>query len=804
MHPRGTLFIRIRQAVLLFCLLGCHAGLVEARTLDEIRNSGKLFICTAGASEAFYRSNAEAFARYLGVTPHVKHLSDWDQQFQNEMGVVVKEGKYEARLLANGECDVFPNDLHMADWRQSKMLLIPYYKTSKLIVGYRDLRKTVKTESDLAGLKAAVQKGTSYEAWLLAWNASIVPRKPIAIVNAQTDECLKQVARHQADFTVIGAEGAFKWVSEDPDSLEILFPVGDFASVGWGVGKASTELANEIAAFFEANKRIGSELDRSWQRQYGISLMEYTYFQTSTEAVEAKNKTMVAWAVTFIIGLCSLMLMMWFWARRLKREIAKRNVIETSLRESESFSRAIVESSPDCIAMLNDRGEMIYISQGGLRLLEAEDARSLLDRPFPLFGHGSGSPGIETAMREAREGKVGRFQGSHATASGKPKWLDVSIVAMKDAHGAVDSYLVVSRDVTEQKLSADALRESEERFRRLVENAPEAIFVQTDGRFSYVNKACLNLYGADAPERLVGEPVFSRIHPDCHGLESERIHHKFEPGQAPQPVEQRHLRLDGTLMDVEISSVPVTWGSSKAALLFVRDISTRKRLEMLREDMDRITQHDLRSPLDGIIGIPQLLMENRNLTDKQREDLRMIRDSGYRILNMINLSLGLFRMEQGTYELSAVRVNMLQVVRTILQDLETPIKDKRVRFQVRAEGADGGEAEDCPALAEELLSYSMLSNLIKNALESSPADAQISISLRTGGCCRISISNLGEVPEEVRPRFFEKYATSGKRGGMGIGTYSAKLMARTMGGDVELDASERGATTLAVSLPGWK
>ncbi len=62
--------------------------------------------------------DAEAFARYLGVKSEVKQLLDWDLQFQNSSGVVVKEAAYEARVLADGSCDVLPNDLHIVDWRE--------------------------------------------------------------------------------------------------------------------------------------------------------------------------------------------------------------------------------------------------------------------------------------------------------------------------------------------------------------------------------------------------------------------------------------------------------------------------------------------------------------------------------------------------------------------------------------------------------------------------------------------------------------------------------------------------------------
>jgi signal transduction histidine kinase len=69
---------------------------------------------------------------------------------------------------------------------------------------------------------------------------------------------------------------------------------------------------------------------------------------------------------------------------------------------------------------------------------------------------------------------------------------------------------------------------------------------------------------------------------------------------------------------------------------------------------------------------------------------------------------------------------------------------------------------------------------------------------------KVAVCNQGEVPPEIRDRFFEKYATAGKKQGTGLGTYSAKLIARTHGGDVALDTSEPGFTSVIVSFPAEK
>jgi signal transduction histidine kinase len=100
-----------------------------------------------------------------------------------------------------------------------------------------------------------------------------------------------------------------------------------------------------------------------------------------------------------------------------------------------------------------------------------------------------------------------------------------------------------------------------------------------------------------------------------------------------------------------------------------------------------------------------------------------------------------------------------------------------------------------------LLCYALLSNLVKNALEACLPEETVTITLSDAGDLqRIEIHNPTPVPEAVRDRFFEKYATFGKNGGMGLGAYSARLMAETLGGLVSMRTSESEGCTVTIAL----
>src|SRR5688572_27935526 len=109
----GPLRLRVLAALLIAASFAAAGPAAHGRTLAEIRATGTLRICVAGSNAPFHQANGEAFARFLGVKPEVKLLPEWDSQFHNSEGVTVTEARYEPQLLADGTCDLFPNDLHL-------------------------------------------------------------------------------------------------------------------------------------------------------------------------------------------------------------------------------------------------------------------------------------------------------------------------------------------------------------------------------------------------------------------------------------------------------------------------------------------------------------------------------------------------------------------------------------------------------------------------------------------------------------------------------------------------------------------
>ena len=119
------------------------------------------------------------------------------------------------------------------------------------------------------------------------------------------------------------------------------------------------------------------------------------------------------------------------------------------------------------------------------------------------------------------------------------------------------------QNITEQKLSEEALRASEEQYRRLVEGSPNSIAIHVNGKFIYVNSAGAKLIGAQSPQELIGMPVLDIVHPDYRSSVIDRLKSSAEGKESPL-FEEKFMRLNGSVIDVEVAAIPFSYKGQSA------------------------------------------------------------------------------------------------------------------------------------------------------------------------------------------------------------------------------------------------
>ncbi|WP_022850580.1 PAS domain-containing sensor histidine kinase [Limisalsivibrio acetivorans] len=342
-------------------------------------------------------------------------------------------------------------------------------------------------------------------------------------------------------------------------------------------------------------------------------------------------------------------------------------------------------------------------------------------------------------------------------------------------------------------------------YRCLVQSVAEAI-VTTDARGSIidVNDGFCRMFEYSEDEAL-GLNIIEMMPERFRESRRDYIRKAAETGVMDihsRTIVASGRRIDGTEFPMEMS---LTQWEREGNILFtavIRDVTERERYEKLRKDTERIVRHDLRSPLNGILGGAELLSLEEGLTEEQREYVDYIMRSGKQMLRLIEHSLDIIRMEEGTYELKPAPCNVCELLGDLSKEFERLAGKKGCRINFLIDGIPLGEAP-CPVFRGEyeLISL-MMANLIKNAVEASPERCDITVKTFVyRDVRRFEVHNFGVIPEEVQPVFFERYSTSGKEGGTGLGTYSAKLMADVHGGEIGFESTIERGTTVWAEIP---
>ena len=261
----------------------------------------------------------------------------------------------------------------------------------------------------------------------------------------------------------------------------------------------------------------------------------------------------------------------------LEQALAKAERMQRALRMGEEKYRSIAHRTPTATMLYQDN-RWIFVNSAA-EVITGYSSQDLLAMDFWEIVHPDYRDLIRDCGQKHKWGEqpATRYELKIIAKDGTEKWVD--LVGASTMIGGRLAGVVSVVDITERKRAEEVLRESEERFRLLVENAPVGIFIQTRGQFAYVNKAAMRMFGGPSADRLLGQPILSRMHPDFHKIVLERTRLLNEEREEVSLMTQKYLKLDGTAFDVEVSAVPFVYGGEEGALAFFSDITEHVKAE---------------------------------------------------------------------------------------------------------------------------------------------------------------------------------------------------------------------------------
>jgi PAS domain S-box-containing protein len=400
-----------------------------------------------------------------------------------------------------------------------------------------------------------------------------------------------------------------------------------------------------------------------------------------------------------------------------------------------------------------------------------------------------------------------------------------SKLPLKDSEGRIVGLVGIGMDISERKKAETALRESEEKYRRLIEFFPDGIFVHKNGKVVFVNQTTVRALRAPNAEALIGRSLMSFVPPDYQTLVRDRVSRMSEMKTQVPIVEEKFIRSDGSLIDVEVTAIPFLMDGEPAVIGVARDITERKKAEeeirrlnteLERRVKERTAQlenanreleafsysvsHDLRAPLRSIEGFSQALQEDyRSDLDEQAQDyLQRIRSASKRMGYLIDDLLKLSRLTRG--EIRLQRLDLTAIAQSVVEDLRRTEPDRSVECIIPAGLAAHGD---------ERLIHAVLENLLGNAWKFTArrkhAKVELGITPSVGSETSFFIKDNGAGfnMENAGKLFhaFQRLHTVQEFPGNGIGLATVQRIIHHHGGRVWAEGETEKGATFFFTLP---
>jgi len=368
-------------------------------------------------------------------------------------------------------------------------------------------------------------------------------------------------------------------------------------------------------------------------------------------------------------------------------------------------------------------------------------------------------------------------------------------------------------DISARKATELALRQSEERFRALIDGAPDGIAILRGPNIAFLNAAAAHLLGAHSVDAALGRPVTGFLHPDDAKVAATRIAQLYRTGtRLPEPAEYRTRAQDGQERSVEISAIPTEYHGTPAILAFARDITERKAIQARMVEADRLAAlgvlsagvaHEINNPLAYLLlNLEYLSRELPTLLespDKLDALLVHVRDACHgaeRVASIVRDLRTFARADEGARGPVDVKAALESALNIAGNEIKQQAKLIRDYEPVPPVDANPNRIEQ------------VLLNLLLNAVQSLPSPEVpgqvIGARLRaSGGQVTIAIEDTGSgIPEELLGKIFDPFFTTKPVGvGTGLGLPICRSIVRGLGGEITVRSTPGKGSQFTVTLP---
>jgi len=494
---------------------------------------------------------------------------------------------------------------------------------------------------------------------------------------------------------------------------------------------------------------------------------------------------------------------------------------EQSLKESEESYSLLLNSTAEAIYGLDRSGHCTFCNAACVRLLGYEASTDLLGKNMHALMHHTRPNGSEYLDRECsiyvavREGRANHlasevFWRADGTSFPAEYW---SYPMYKD--GEVVGAVVTFLDISERKRAEEELEKSEEKYRKLFENAMYGVFLaKPDGTLLDVNPAMVDMLGYASKEELLSKNLERDIYENP--AERKQILEKATPDKRVEGIEVNWIRKDGKTIPVRISGAVILTGDGDALHeVIVENVAESKKLEqqyLQSQKMEVVgllaggISHDFNNLLGVVLGSADLLLDDA--APNQQRHLEAIKKAGQSAAHLIRQLLAFSRkqvLHPALLNLNGVVIDVGKMLQRIIGEDVRIVTD--LDTGIGAIRADRGQIEQ------------ILLNLATNARDAMPNGGTFTVRtqnaelsqddvsryayIQPGAYVRLSISDTGVgMSEEVRTRIFEPFFTTKEKGrGTGLGLATVYGIVKQSGGYIWASSEVGSGTTFDIYLP---